>query len=652
LIRKISARLDAAVSLGASIVLVAALVGGIYGRLAGFGDRQLAEDEYYFAEAVDSIRKQGVPRFEGGGYYVQGLLPQYLTAASVAIFGETNTALRLPALLFGLLVPVLAYRYTRSHLPAPVPVLLSAALLVSSWEIEFSRFARMYTALQCATLAFLYRFDQSILGPDWKRRYHTHGWVVIATLCHFEGAILAPLLFWPCVDSDSRERFPDRRSVIRYSVVTAVITALVGLFATFDFRRWGAVEPFPIGYVLPNVDSFRAPEFVFWGTGSPLLNSVAILGVLVMTLVIGNVLTLRGVMTGPQVGLALLVVSALLHQGLIAALIGTALVLRYGIRRALWGSPSQKLMLAASGGLFLSWAWLGVSAGKRWIEISGSASWMGAIRRTFFSFPSWTEALVQPWSADLPVLGVIALLSAAALLISRSRCSWVEIFRGPAGILVYGILVFGLVRYTRDSARYHFLFYPVVLATAAAALQLAGLGRGLLMFAAAFMLSGDFNPSHIAAADKPSVAFRIGPFAQKARLWYPRPDYESTANYLREIVKESPDDLFVVRACPPVAREFHPRRYATYLPRSGLGFYEWSRERGTRDVWERRLLLSTLEELREASQSDQTVWLIRPLRWAAQLQPEVIWGDRLERVTQEFSSRDGAIQVLRVSLKP
>ena len=228
-------------------------------------------------------------------------------------------------------------------------------------------------------------------------------------------------------------------------------------------------------------------------------------------------------------------------------------------------------MLAASGGLFLSWAWLGVSAGKRWIEISGSASWMGAIRRTFFSFPSWTEALVQPWSADLPVLGVIALLSAAALLMSRSRCSWVEIFRGPAGILVYGILVFGLVRYTRDSARYHFLFYPVVLATAAAALQLAGLGRGLLMFAAAFMLSGDFNPSHIAAADKPSVAFRIGPFAQKARLWYPRPDYESTANYLREVVKEAPDDLFVVRACPPVAREFHPRRYATYLPKIRVG---------------------------------------------------------------------------------
>ena len=260
--------------------------------------------------------------------------------------------------------------------------------------------------------------------------------------------------------------------------------------------------------------------------------------------------------------------------------------------------------------------------------------------------------MVQPWSADLPVLGVMTLVSIAAVLMSRLRCSWIELFRGPVGILVYGILVFGLVRYTHESARYHFLFYPVVLATlAAAALQLAGLGRGFLIFAAAFMLSGDFNPSHIAAAGKPSVAFRTGPFAQKAQLWYQRADYEGVADYLRKVVKETPDDLFVVRACPPVARQFQPRRYASYHPRSSLRFYELSRERGTRDLWERRLLLSNFEELREASRSDQTVWLIQPLWRATEFQPEAIWGGRLERVTQEFLSRDGGIQVLRVSLK-
>ena len=79
-------------------------------------------------------------------------------------------------------------------------------------------------------------------------------------------------------------------------------------------------------------------------------------------------------------------------------------------------------------------------------------------------------------------------------------------------------------------------------------------------------------------------------------------------------------------------------------------FHEWSRERGTRDVWKRRLLLSTREELREATQADQVVWLARPSSLAMELQPEAVWGDRLERVTREFLSHDGRIEVLRVSL--
>ena len=246
----------------------------------------------------------------------------------------------------------------------------------------------------------------------------------------------------------------------------------------------------------------------------------------------------------------------------------------------------------------------------------------------------------------------MTLISILIVLISRLRCSWIELFRGPVGILVYGILVFGVVRYTHESARYHFLFYPIVLATlAAASMQLAGLGRGFLVFAAVFLLSGDFSPSHIAAVDKPSVAFRTGPFAQKARLWFPRADFESAADYLRNVVKKAPDDLFVVRACPPIARLFQARRYASFYRRSSLRFYELSRERGTRDLWEGRLLLSSFEELREASRSDQTVWLVQPSWRANQFQPEAIWGGRLERVTQELLSRDGGIQVLRVSLK-
>src|SRR5262249_50297332 len=204
-------------------------------------------------------------------------------------------------------------------------------------------------------------------------------------------------------------------------------------------------------------------------------------------------------------------VSALLHQGTVAVLIAIALALRYGIRRAFWELPSQRLLVMVVGVLFLFWAAVAASTGKNWIKISGATNWMGALRRTFFSWPDWPKALVQPWAADLPVLGVLTLLSIGVLLTVRGRASWIETFRGPVGILVYGILVFGLVRYSYESTRYHFLFYPVVLAAhASAASQLAGLRWGLLLFVAAFALSGDFNPSHIASADKPVVAFRTG----------------------------------------------------------------------------------------------------------------------------------------------
>jgi len=121
----------------------------------------------------------------------------------------------------------------------------------------------MYTALQCATLAFLFRFDLSIIGPDWKHRYRTHIWAVIATLCHLQGAILAPLLFWPSFDWRNRDRFRDRQAMIQYTSVTAAVVALVGSIAAFDFRRWGVVDPFPPGYAVPQVRILRSPEFFF-----------------------------------------------------------------------------------------------------------------------------------------------------------------------------------------------------------------------------------------------------------------------------------------------------------------------------------------------------------------------------------------------------
>jgi hypothetical protein len=440
--------------------------------------------------------------------------------------------------------------------------------------------------------------------------------------------------------------------LIQYASATAAIVALVGWIAASDFRRWGVVDPFPPGYAVPRVGILRTPEFLFWGPAAHPLASVVILCALAITFGVGLALVRRKAMTPPEVGILLLIVAGLLHQGLVALLIATAAILRLGIRHAFWELPRQRLLLAVAGGFFLLWMMAGFSLGPDWVQMTGAGSLKGALRRTFLSWPDFVVSIIRPWIADLPFLGVTALLSLAVLLRSRARSSFSEILSGPAGILVFAILAFGVFRYFRESTRYHFLFYPILLATLmAAAVQLAGLGRGLILFVAAFGASGDFSPSHIASAGQPSVAFRTAPFANREELWYPRPDYEGSASFLQKAADRAPSALFIVHHCPPVARQFRPQRYASYLSRSSLGFYEWSRKRGTRDVWEGRVLLSTWEELREISRSDSEVFLTRPLTVAAQIRPECVWPERLERATREFLSRDGRIEVVRVSLK-
>ena len=125
--------------------LAAAL--GIFGRFSGLGDFPLAVDEYYFAQSVRLIVEHGVPLFPTGGYYTSGLLVQYLTAPLVMMFGDTEFAYRLPSALFSLGTVALAYVYVRSVLGKRGALGLAAILLVSSWEIEFARFARMYSAV-------------------------------------------------------------------------------------------------------------------------------------------------------------------------------------------------------------------------------------------------------------------------------------------------------------------------------------------------------------------------------------------------------------------------------------------------------------------------------------------------------------------------
>jgi len=88
-----------------SVLLVAAFV-----RFWGVGSFSLHKpDEDTTALPAVHILVDGTPRFPSGMFYARAIVQSYLIAGSVKAFGQTEWALRLPSVLAGILVVLLAY---------------------------------------------------------------------------------------------------------------------------------------------------------------------------------------------------------------------------------------------------------------------------------------------------------------------------------------------------------------------------------------------------------------------------------------------------------------------------------------------------------------------------------------------------------------
>lgn len=635
----------------AAVGLLLVFGAGLYGRFAGFGERPLAVDEFYFLKSAEQILAQGVPRFADGGYYVHGLLPQYLTAASLLVVEPAEAAVRLPAALFGLLAVALSFVYARRHLGVVMALGVAAAVMVSSWEIEFSRFGRMYTALQCATLGFLFALDRvGDRGSRW-RRYGPHVWLGVAMLCHLLAAILAPLLFVPLVDARNREMFATRRSIWDYAVVSIAAAAGAVGFALSDFRRWGVVEPFPAGYAKPVSQVFQVPHFAFWlPEGPPELLLFGVLAVVAVVGIVGVVLVWRGRLEIADVGLALVLAASLMHQFALAALVGFVLLARYGVWELL-RPLYRRAMVAVAAVAGVIWTAWGFADLGSWIAASGSERWTGAVHATFFGWPEWRYTILEPWARDLPVLGVLAIAAAFGLLLVRTTRSWVDLVSGPAFFVLYGVVVFGVLRYYFVTTRYTYLFHAVALtAIALVACNLVGSRRAWIPFAVAVFAMTDYSPHYLMEVDSAAVANRMGRYEGRDGLWYARTDFRAIAEHLRANDEVRGGATVVVQNCPPVAQYLDAPGYVSYLDRSTPVFYEWSRERGTEDVWLGRPLVSTHEELRARTIEDRAAWIVRRRNYGPAVDPARAWRDRLRSVRTKFVSADGSVEVLRVEL--
>ncbi|HSR41269.1 MAG TPA: glycosyltransferase family 39 protein, partial [Longimicrobiales bacterium] len=218
---------------------LAALVGGlvvvtgVYARVAGLGARPLAVDEYYFLQGVVSILDGGLPELPGGGLYVRGMLIQYLTAGVIRITGDELAGLRLPSVVFGLLATVATWLLARQWTGRWGAFALSCVVLLSSWEIEFSRFGRMYAGFQLVSLVFLVVYTRAVRDGRSGTLWALPPLCLAAVLCHFTALFFLPLLFVPFVTGDPTR---NERPPASYAFVAVVVAAVSVGLERFDFR--------------------------------------------------------------------------------------------------------------------------------------------------------------------------------------------------------------------------------------------------------------------------------------------------------------------------------------------------------------------------------------------------------------------------------
>jgi hypothetical protein len=140
------------------LVGVGALLAGLYGRFKGIGTWPLGVDEYYISRSIDNVMRSGLPQFACGGYYMRGLLYQYLVAGMRWCGMQPEFAGRLLAGICSLAVLPAAYGLAKRVAGSQAALVTFIILCISVWEIEMARFARMYAPFQAVFTWYLVFF--------------------------------------------------------------------------------------------------------------------------------------------------------------------------------------------------------------------------------------------------------------------------------------------------------------------------------------------------------------------------------------------------------------------------------------------------------------------------------------------------------------
>jgi hypothetical protein len=640
----------------------------LWTRFSGLGYRQLAQDEYYFIKSVQNIMEFGVPRYESGGYYTRGILLQYLTALSIYVFGDGGFAYRLPSALFGVGTVIVAYFLGRQFLSRSWSLVLVAMLTFSSWEIEFSRFARMYSGLQFVAVCFYWSLYRYSFNDNSNKRYLAVAFAMIAILTHALGIFLAALLFVPLpalFNQNLRTTIWEQRI---YLTLSSMVLCIGYLQTTGGFKFTKITDSLPSDFIMPHANSFHWLSFGIGWFGK---SGMAIIAVMAVCLAGGYVLYSIRNRIGIDVEkkflgvlLVLALCFAMVHQFAMCTLIMGVVVLREP--RLVFKKPYLYFFVLFSTiiSFWLVLLWFSHTWHDNVGILNNIRAFRRSIRLNFFMLPDFYLPVLRTWVDKVPVLAAFLGVAVGYEIICIRKLSWTRIATHPVVPIVLLVIAMGVRKSLYLETRYSYYIYPFLLCVA----LLSGVRLGEILerrlikretlsksFAIAlcliaFGLSEEFNSFHLLNLDSDIIAYRMGNYDRFSSHWYQRWDFKGVAEFLDANTSET--SMIILSREVDTMAFYLKKEFIFYWDRDSDDYTIVSRDRGTREVRSGNPMISTTQEVINLSQSAKSVWLVFYPEWRTwQLNPETVWPGRVKSVEVYKPGRDKRIEVWKIEFK-
>jgi hypothetical protein len=590
-----------------------ALLLGLYARFTGLGAASMAADEYYIARSVQNILRTGVPEYVCGGYYPRAIAYQYVVAALSAGGLGIDVMGRWVAAVSGILALPATWLLGKRVGGRGVALAALTVIGVSVWEVEVSRFGRMYAPFQAIFVWYAWFFIRLTIDRARQAIWPLMALAVLGAFTWEGGIFLAVANILAPFVSNPTGRL--RKGEWLFIAVNVVVFIAVFRFLAWNVRVAGTEPAFPDSY---DPDAAREITLESVGKSDPMSYSLTshpawlIAGCCLLPLLVAAARlpwSLRQRWPG-AVALALALVAAAFQQfALVASILIVALLLGALSASDLWQTREAKWYWGTLAACAVFWLIYGLAtvdwAGKGHVDVLREHRFLRAVYE-LFRFPDLFSLVLVPWVRAVPMLtALLAVLLSVCLLQCLRQTGSSRTPQDVLMLLLVSMLVFvGFSEPPRLETRYIFFLYPLVIVLALGALaRIAARGSEqqpvfvpLAMVGALIVYGGteDFQPRHLATIVSQDALLRLDVSKKLANHIVPRTDVRGAAEWLSRNAMGTPAVL--INAFPGADYYFTHFDF-TYIDEETSRFRAYACRRGTYDRWGNLPLLYSLPQL-------------------------------------------------------